>query len=106
MRYPMGMPPWRLFPPSRTPGVSVAIPTMVPGYPHMVRAGPRRPPLHYDMGWPDANHNFRRRRGAEDQRARKHQSDQSLKNHYKLSFSDYYTANELGERCTTKLFFV
>src|ERR1019366_2113282 len=39
MRYPAGTRTWRLFPPSLLPTVSVAIPTMVPGHPHMVTAG-------------------------------------------------------------------
>ena len=43
MRYPAAMRPWRLFPPSREPGVTLAIPTLVPGNPNMVTAGPRRP---------------------------------------------------------------
>src|ERR1019366_1601787 len=68
MRYPAGMPPWRLFPPSRAPGVSVAIPTLVPGNPPIVTAGRRPPRFDYSTGWRDANHNIGRR-GAEGQRA-------------------------------------
>src|ERR1035441_10804597 len=39
MRYPVGAWPRRLFPLSRAPGVSVAIPTLVSGNPDMVTAG-------------------------------------------------------------------
>jgi hypothetical protein len=80
MGYPMGTGPRRLFPPSRGPDVSVAFPTMVPGNPHMVTAGPRRTPLVYSMGWRDANHNIDGC-GVERERACKNQSDQSFKKH-------------------------
>jgi hypothetical protein len=86
MRYPVGTRPWRLFPPSPVPGVSVAIITMVPGNPHMVTAGPPHPPFSYSTGWRDANYNIGRR-SAEDQRACKNQSYQSLKKHNTLSVS-------------------
>ena len=75
MRYPVGMSPWRLFPPSRGPDVSVVFVAMVPGNPHIVRARPLIPVLDYSTRWPDANHNLARK-SAEDQRSRKNQSDQ------------------------------
>jgi hypothetical protein len=83
MCHPVGMVPWRPFPPSRAPDVGVAIPTMVPGDPNIFTAGRRPPPFDYSMGWPDANHNIARR-SAEGQRARKNQSDQSRQNHSTL----------------------
>jgi hypothetical protein len=86
MRFPTGMRPWRLFPPSRGPGVSVAIPAMVPGNPHMVGARWATPILDYDTRWRDANHNFSRQR-AEGQRTCKNQSDQPSRKHNTLSHS-------------------
>src|ERR1035441_5818664 len=86
MRYPVGTRAGRLFPPSLVPGVSVAIPTLVPGNPHMVTGGARRPPLDDCTRWRQANHNIGSH-GAEGQGACKKQSHQSLKNHTKLSFS-------------------
>src|ERR1700690_782735 len=77
MRYPAGMWPRRLFPPARGPGVSVAIGRMVAGNPHMVAAGPVLPPLVLSMGRSDADHHLFSQ-GAEDQRARKHQTDQTF----------------------------
>lgn len=77
MRYPVGTPPWWLLPPSRVPGVCVAIPAMVPGHPHMVATRSRPPPLDDHMRWPNAD-KYVGRRGAEHQRTCKNQSDQSL----------------------------
>ena len=85
MSYPVGTRTWRLFPPSRGPGVGVAIPTLVPGNPHMVTAGRRRPLLDYNTRWRDANHNIGRH-GTEDHRACKNHSDQSFKNHKHTPF--------------------
>src|ERR1017187_6435620 len=47
MRYPVGAWPRSLFPPSRGPGVSVAIPTLVSGNPDMGTAGGRPAPRLY-----------------------------------------------------------
>ncbi len=80
MRYPPGMRAGRLLPSSLSPDVSTAIPTVVPGNPHMLTAGRGAPSLDYYMRRPDANHNICGR-GAESQRACKDQSDQTLKNH-------------------------
>src|ERR1019366_1972361 len=79
---------WRHFPPSLVPSVSVAIPTMVPGNPHMVTAGSPTGPLDMNPGWRYANHNLGRR-GAQGQRAYKNQSQQSFKNHTNISSSPY-----------------
>src|ERR1039457_5981375 len=59
---------WRLFPSSLVPGVSVAIPTMVSGNPHMVTAGSPPAPLDVNPGRSDANPNLGRR-GAPGPRA-------------------------------------
>src|SRR5450756_1527221 len=92
MRYPVGTRTRRLFPPSLVPTVSVAIPTLVPGNPHMLTARCPPPPLIHRSRWPDANHHVGRY-GAEGQRACKNQSQQSLKKHNNFSFSPYQTAN-------------
>jgi hypothetical protein len=88
MRYPAGTRLWTLLPPSLIPGVSVAIPTLVPGNPHMVTAGSPPTLLDVNTGWSDANHNIGRC-GAEGQRGCKNQSHQSFKNHTTISFSPY-----------------
>src|ERR1017187_10026926 len=88
MRYPALVRLWRHFPPSLVPSVSVAIPTMVPGNPHMVTAGSPTAPLDMNPGWRYANHNLGRR-GAHGQRAYKNQSQQSFKNHTNISSSPY-----------------
>src|ERR1039457_3898932 len=88
MRYPALVRLWRHFPPSLVPRVSVAVPTMVPGNPHMVAAGSPPAPLDVNPGWSDANYNLGRR-GAQGQRAYKNQSHQSFKNHTTISSSPY-----------------
>src|SRR5450759_258352 len=105
MRYPVGTRTWRLFPPSLVPTVSVAIPCLLPGNPHVLTAGRPPPPLIHSTGWPDANHHVGRR-GAEGQRACKNQSQQSLKKHNNFSFSQYQTANQSSGRRTTTPFSV
>src|ERR1039458_10236220 len=85
MRYPAGTWPWRLFPPSRGPGVRVAIPTLVSGNPDMVTAGRRRPLLDLNTGRRAFNHNIGRDIG-EGHRARQNQPEQSFKNHNTLLF--------------------
>src|ERR1017187_3815853 len=89
MRYPAGVRLWRLLPPSLVPVVGVAIPTMVPGNPHIVTSGLRSTVLDVNAGRSDANPNLSGGRAAEDQRAYKNQSHQSFKNHTKISFSTY-----------------
>jgi len=94
MRHPAGIPLWTLFPPSLVPGVSVAIPTLVSGNPHMVTAG--SPPALLDMnpGWRDANHNLGGRR-PQGQGTNKDQSHQSFKNHITISFYAIHRATAL-----------
>jgi hypothetical protein len=68
MRYPTGMWPRWLLPPSRVPCVSIAIPTVVSVNPHIARSGRHPPRFDYSRGRRDANHNFGHR-GAEGQPA-------------------------------------
>src|ERR1035441_1503568 len=89
MRDPALTRPWRHFPPSLVPSVSVAIPTMVPGNPYMITAGWRSTPLDANAGWSDTNHNLGGGCGTEGQRAYKNQSQQSFKNHTNISSSPY-----------------
>jgi hypothetical protein len=94
MRFPTGMRPWRLFPPSRGPGVSVAIPPMVPGNPHMVGTRWTTPILDYDTRWRDADQDLGRQR-AEGKRTCKNQSNQSSRKHNTLSpIVSYQTTNQ------------
>src|ERR1019366_1084568 len=88
MRYPAGISLWTLFPPSLVPRVSVAIPTLVAGDPHMVTAGSPPVPLDVNAGWSDANHNLGGR-GAQGKSTYKNQPQQSFKNHTNISFFPY-----------------
>ena len=80
MGYPVGAGPRRLFPSSGSPNVGVAVPTVIPGDPHMGTAGPRTPIFDYDMGWRDADYHIGRR-GAKGQHSRKHKAGQSFQTH-------------------------
>ena len=93
VRYPAGTRPWWQFPPPCVPGVGIAIPTVVPGNPHMVGAGGRPPRFDYSRGWRDAHHNFGHR-GAESQPACKNQTDQSLINHNNSPFLTVHVIQE------------
>jgi hypothetical protein len=80
MGYPAAMLLRRLFPVSRCPRIGIALPAVIPGHPDVITARSRSSAVRYGMRRPDSYCDICRS-GAEDERARKHQSDESIKNH-------------------------
>ena len=85
MRYPVGTRPWRLFPPARDPRITLAIVVVISPNPNIASARSMIPLLDNHPRRRDADHNIGRC-GVENQRTRKDQSDQWLKNHNTIPF--------------------
>src|ERR1700733_200485 len=94
MRNPYLMRVRRLIPFASGPHVSVSVPAMIPGNPHIARAWRSPPLLHDRVGRRHLNHNLISR-DIERQCRSENQTNQSLAKHSPLSFfSKCHTADE------------